>query len=152
MKVLISIIAMIMSLVVVYFLVPGERFDRSAAASTNALPADLDGFLAESEGQIPDLKPGAEKTINWADEPGIKTQYSVVYVHGFSASKHESRPAADHARTRLIGQKWGGPSQMVTIAPAEGESPFGHNIIGDISAPSQTGRAVKEILTWLEHL
>ncbi|MAW52903.1 MAG: hypothetical protein CME01_08755 [Geminicoccus sp.] len=53
MKVLISIIAMIMSLVVVYFLVPGERFDRSAAASTNALPADLDGFLQKARDKSP---------------------------------------------------------------------------------------------------
>ena len=92
MKILISSIAVFTSLVVVYFSVPGERFDRGPSASANSLPADLDVYLAESERQIPDIRPGAEKSIIWAGEPGTKTEFSVVYVHGFSASKEESRP------------------------------------------------------------
>ncbi len=318
MKILISSIAVFTSLVVVYFSVPGERFDRGPSASANSLPADLDVYLAESERQIPDIRPGAEKSIIWAGEPGTKTEFSVVYVHGFSASKEESRPVpdliaeelganlfftrltghgrsgdamadaragdwwsdtleaiqigtrlgdkvilmgtstggtlstiaaadqaiaadihalvavspnyryfaapevllmrpfarhilplligpergftpvneqhaqwwttryptsavfpmaatvneinridfqrmtvpalfmfsdtdsvADHSRTRLIAQTWGAPHEVITISPALGESPSGHNIIGDILAPSQTKLAVDAILDWI---
>jgi esterase/lipase len=73
------------------------------------LPDDLEAYLAGAEAQYPDITPGAEKTIIWAkgggetldesapDSPITKTRtpLSVVYLHGFSATRQETAPLAD---------------------------------------------------------
>ncbi len=78
-----------------------------------ALPDDLDLYLRKSEQVIPDLREGAEKTIVWANpEARQPTEFSIVYLHGFSASRREITPVCDlmaeklHANlfyTRLTG-------------------------------------------------
>ncbi len=59
------------------------------------LPEDLDQYLAESESVFSDIVPGAEKTIIWAGEPGRKQRYSIIYLHGFSATRQETAPLSD---------------------------------------------------------
>ncbi|MDP6967683.1 MAG: alpha/beta fold hydrolase, partial [Gammaproteobacteria bacterium] len=56
---------------------------------------DLDQILATAEANIRALRPATAKTIIWADKPGTKTTTSIVYVHGFSASRNEIRPVPD---------------------------------------------------------
>ena len=65
------------------------------------LPDDLDSYLAESEAQFSDIVPNTEKTIIWAGEPGQKTEISVVYLHGFSATRQETAPLSDHLAAEL---------------------------------------------------
>lgn len=64
-------------------------------------PAELDRLLEESESRYPDIVPGTEKRILWAD-PGSprRTDYAVVYLHGFAASHRESAPLTE----RLAGE------------------------------------------------
>mgnify|MGYP003328151283 CR=1 FL=1 len=58
------------------------------------LPADLDGWLAEQEVGVPDLRDGDERGIVWADpDVRARTDLSLVYLHGFSADRHEVEPA-----------------------------------------------------------
>ena len=52
---------------------------------------ELDGFLADRESTVANLKPGNQARIVWADSIR-KTEYSVVYLHGFSASGMEGFP------------------------------------------------------------
>ena len=59
------------------------------------LPKDLEQYLAESESAFSDIVPGAEKSIFWADEPGRKQPYSIIYLHGFSATRQETAPLSD---------------------------------------------------------
>jgi esterase/lipase len=55
----------------------------------------LEGYLARTEARFPDLVPGTEKTIVWADpENPSPTEYAVIYLHGFSASRQEVAPLA----------------------------------------------------------
>ncbi|SDR26709.1 alpha/beta fold hydrolase [Pseudovibrio sp. Tun.PSC04-5.I4] len=57
---------------------------------------DPDLYLAEQESQFLDIKPGLTKQIIWQNpDTKAKTEYSVVYIHGFSASKDEIRPVPD---------------------------------------------------------
>ncbi len=65
------------------------------------LPADLDAYLAQSEAGYPDLIPGAEKTIVWASPEKTRTPVSVVYLHGFSATRQETRPLSDSIAAAL---------------------------------------------------
>lgn len=56
----------------------------------------LEDRLAASEALIPNIRPGLAKEIIWADPARKrKTALSLVYIHGFSASKGEVRPLPD---------------------------------------------------------
>jgi alpha-beta hydrolase superfamily lysophospholipase len=66
------------------------RFDAASVGS------DVDAWLAGREAAVPDLKSGAQKEIVWAD-PAAKsrTHLAIVYLHGFSATKWETRPVPE---------------------------------------------------------
>ena len=60
------------------------------------LPDDLDTWLDQNERQAADLYglvPGTEKRITRFGE-GNRTPYSVLYLHGFSATRQETAPLA----------------------------------------------------------
>jgi esterase/lipase len=73
----------------------GPRADIHTSIAAVFLPDDLDDYLSRSEAAIPDVIPGTEKTIRWAETPGRQTNVSVVYLHGLSASRQEVAPFAD---------------------------------------------------------
>ncbi|MDF1694850.1 MAG: alpha/beta hydrolase [Saprospiraceae bacterium] len=52
----------------------------------------LDEYLVSVESEVSDIKPGNEAKIVWADSTKQKTDYAVVYLHGFSASREEGAP------------------------------------------------------------
>lgn len=59
-----------------------------------AVPSDadqLEQYVAANEAQHK-LKPDNEARIVWADSSRKRTEYSVVYIHGFSASQEEGDP------------------------------------------------------------
>ena len=59
-----------------------------------AVPADassLEAYIAANEAQHK-LKPNNEARIVWFDSSKMKTDYAIVYLHGFSASQEEGRP------------------------------------------------------------
>ncbi len=71
--------------------------------ATPELPADLDDYLAASESaahsRFP-LIPETGKRIRW-QAPGEKTEWAVVYLHGFSATRQEIAPATEMIADRL---------------------------------------------------
>ena len=77
----------------------------AAIPQTNSNPPvaldQIEGHLKIAESQIPDIKPGLEKSITWADAPHHRTNYAIVYIHGFSASKEELRPVPDMVAANL---------------------------------------------------
>ncbi|MDN3585820.1 YqiA/YcfP family alpha/beta fold hydrolase [Pedobacter aquatilis] len=52
---------------------------------------DLDNYVKTIEGKHK-IKPGNEAEIVWADSSHMQTEYAIVYLHGFSASKTEGNP------------------------------------------------------------
>ena len=56
---------------------------------------ELDGYLKRTESEVRALRTGCEKKIVWAGESGVKSQTSIVFIHGFSASRFEIYPAID---------------------------------------------------------
>ncbi len=71
----------------------GERRVRRVEALERGLPEDLEAWLEATEAEIPDLRDGAAKTIVWADAgTRARTPSAVVYLHGFSADRHEIDP------------------------------------------------------------
>ena len=85
---------------VVYATTPGALVN---AASVPILPDDIDAFLETSEQRaheaIP-LIPGTRKRIVWR-QPGVRTDYAVVYLHGFSATRRETAPLAERVAEAL---------------------------------------------------
>jgi esterase/lipase len=51
----------------------------------------LDSMITKQE-SIFDIKPENESRIIWADSTKQKTEYSIVYLHGFTASQEEADP------------------------------------------------------------
>jgi esterase/lipase len=64
---------------------------------------DVEAYLATSEAAVSGLKEGEAKAIVWNDpESHERTPLSVVYIHGFSADRHEIAPLP-----RLVGEALG---------------------------------------------
>ncbi|WGH78779.1 alpha/beta hydrolase [Jannaschia ovalis] len=74
---------------------PYEPVDTEIAFDASAMPADLEGWLADAEAQVAGLDPEAAKRILWAGAPGERTDLALIYVHGFSATGWELRPVPD---------------------------------------------------------
>ena len=53
--------------------------------------SELDKYIANKDANVPHLKPDNESRIIWTDSTK-KTPYSLVYLHGFSASPMEGDP------------------------------------------------------------
>jgi len=75
--------------------------------------------IAAKEAVVPDLRPGCEKQIVWADASALRTRYALLFIHGFSASPQEIRPLPDFVAqqlganlylTRLTGHGRDGPA------------------------------------------
>jgi esterase/lipase len=96
---------------------PRARVEEEAVAPV-ALPEDVDGYLRSREEAVPGLREGEEKAVVWADpERRTPTDLAVVYLHGFSADRHEISPVAERVAdslganlflTRLTGHGQGG--------------------------------------------
>ncbi len=70
-----------------------------------AAPATLAGIdeaLAAAEAKVPDLRPGSDRRIAWADPARkARTPTSLVYLHGFTATRQEVSPVAERAAAAL---------------------------------------------------
>ena len=75
---------------------PGDRLPRLAEilpAFPPDLPLDVvDDWVRAREGVFIDLTDGAEKTVIWAGEAATRSPISLVYLHGFSATRAEIEP------------------------------------------------------------
>ena len=56
---------------------------------------DIDSLLESQEKMVRVLRPGTEKKVLWAQGNGVKTKTSIVFIHGFSASRVEIDPVVD---------------------------------------------------------
>lgn len=80
----------------------GPRPDDAFVPRPVALPADLDRWLADGEARFTDLRPGAARRILWADpQRRTRTPVALVYVHGFSADRHEVSPLCERIAIAL---------------------------------------------------
>ncbi len=83
--------------VLLYFLGPKATIPnldgKATVKSLNLTIEELDGYVLNKEAGIPNLKTGNEAKIIW-NAPDLKAQtpYSIVYLHGFSASHEEGNP------------------------------------------------------------
>jgi esterase/lipase len=86
-------------LIILFFAGPRTKIDLQL--KTINLPSDLDQYLAQSEAKYPDIMQGAEKTIVWANTTKSKTPLSIIYLHGYSATRQETAPLSDELAAQL---------------------------------------------------
>jgi esterase/lipase len=89
----IAIVALVITGVTLWFLTPA-RLEPAVAAVE--VPADLDDWLLATEKSAAErygLIADTEKRITWFDAQQ-PTAYSVLYLHGFSATRQETAPLA----------------------------------------------------------
>jgi alpha-beta hydrolase superfamily lysophospholipase len=67
----------------------------SEAADAVAKVPDIDVYLREREARHPDVRRDLAKTIQWSDPAHGTTPLSLVYVHGFSASRKDVTPVVE---------------------------------------------------------
>lgn len=66
------------------------KFDNSVPAVPTE-PKELETYIQQNESRHK-IKPDNEARIVWNDSTRVKTEYSVVYLHGFTASQEEGDP------------------------------------------------------------
>jgi len=81
-------------IVAVFLLGPRVKFnDINPEPIAFEIPLDrLDAYIEDKESETSDIKPGNHAKVVWADSTKSKTEYSIVYLHGFSASREEGAP------------------------------------------------------------
>lgn len=95
---------LIIVLATLILLGPVNKFGPDTPASKPAPPTsliDIESWLANSEFGYPNIRPGTAKGIVWAEGDKRKTPWSVVYIHGFSATRLETAPVADEVAKAL---------------------------------------------------
>ena len=83
----------IIALIAVYFLGPRPESPSLSEVypAVPASPDSLEAYVARGESQHR-VKPENDARIIWRDSTHEKTEYAVVYLHGFSASRKEGDP------------------------------------------------------------
>ncbi|MEM9573819.1 MAG: alpha/beta fold hydrolase [Pseudomonadota bacterium] len=96
------VLLLIIGLAALYLFGPREPVETTLRFEPSQLTEDLDAYLANSDAADSDAQPHATKEIVWAYPTSkAKTPLSLVYVHGFSATKGETRPVPDMAAKAL---------------------------------------------------
>ncbi len=95
MKVIKVLFIVMLGLVIVGAMGPKVTYKPALLLDTdiNVAINDVEDYVKSKESKIENLKPGNEAKIIWAnDSLKVKTPFSVVYLHGFSASHEEGAP------------------------------------------------------------
>ncbi len=93
MKALKIISIIVISLAIVFFVGPREHAPNLNVSLRDTLPSDLhvlQTYIKSREANEKFLKPENEALIEWANpDSAVQTDFAVVYLHGFSASRAE---------------------------------------------------------------
>lgn len=92
-----------LSLAALLFLL-GPTYPLDTRDTPITLPDDaleLDPWLANSEQALGDVVAGAEKRIRWAHADRRRTGLSIIYLHGYTATRQEVDPLCDELADAL---------------------------------------------------
>lgn len=117
-----SLTALLILIALVLLVLAGPRASVDLAWSEVTVAEPVDEWLAEQEAAFDDIQPGKEKGIIWADSSKARTDFAVVYIHGFSASRLEAHPYPDSVAAAL------GANLHYTRLQGHGR---GGNVLGD---------------------
>ena len=90
-----KIVFIIIPILFILLFISGPKVKVNIKIEERMIPDDLDYYLSKKESSVPNLTPNTEKKIYWYNKDKSKTEYSIVYIHGFSASRQEIVPVCD---------------------------------------------------------
>ncbi|MBS9460775.1 alpha/beta hydrolase [Flagellimonas sp. 389] len=93
-KIVKGVLLLIVILGLVYFFGPKVAvpdMDKTLPKVTSDL-VELEEWITKREASVENLKPNNDAQIIWFDSIPKKTEYSIVYLHGWSASRMEGHP------------------------------------------------------------
>ncbi|MCA0013652.1 alpha/beta fold hydrolase [Mesorhizobium sp. B292B1B] len=101
-RVVLAVLGLIAILALAFVLGPRVPVDTTIRFDPSAIGDDPQAYVAKEEAAISGIRDGLEKEIIWAN-PMVhaRTRLSIVYIHGFSASKGELRPLPDEVAEQL---------------------------------------------------
>ena len=70
----------------------GKRESADLTLPKVSINTGVDHYLEMEEKEVLGLQPEVCKEVIWAEKKGIKTKFSIIFLHGFSASKFELSP------------------------------------------------------------
>ena len=70
----------------------GKREPADLTLPKVSIDTSVDYYLEKREKKVLGLQPGVCKEVIWAETRGKKTKFSIIFLHGFSASKFELSP------------------------------------------------------------
>jgi len=93
-RILLFLSTLIVILIAAYMLGPQVKYDAVSPdiEDLNVGLDELESYIASNERMVEGIKPENQSQIHWANDSIQKTDYAIVYLHGFSASPMESRP------------------------------------------------------------
>ncbi len=93
----------LLSIVIIFIIfLSGPETSLDYIIKTDIISGDLDEHLRQKESRFNDIIPGTEKKIFWADpKKKNKTEYSIIYLHGFSATRKETAPISNILAKKL---------------------------------------------------
>jgi len=66
------------------------------------LGADVDAYIASAEAEVHGIRAGDERAVVWLDpSTRVRTPLSLVYLHGYSADRHELEPVVSDLALEL---------------------------------------------------
>ncbi|MEO1110224.1 MAG: alpha/beta fold hydrolase [Pseudomonadota bacterium] len=96
------LLALIVVGALVYWFGPREEVDLHPRFDNARFGEGVQDYFESTESGFDDIVPGVEKRVIWQDGyEEQRTPYSVLYVHGFSASSEEIRPVPDRVADAL---------------------------------------------------
>ncbi|MBZ9998444.1 MULTISPECIES: alpha/beta hydrolase [unclassified Mesorhizobium] len=121
-RIVLAVLGLVAILALAFVLGPRVPVDTTIRFDPSAIGDDPQAYVARTEAAISGIRDGLEKEIIWAN-PMVhaRTRLSIVYIHGFSASKGELRPLPDEVAdqldanlffTRLTGHGQDGAAMM----------------------------------------
>jgi esterase/lipase len=94
-------VSSLLAIVLLAVLGPRPRFEEHWA-DPDLPETGLDAWLAAEEARVPGIRAGDEKGIVWADPDTLgRTPFAIVYLHGFSADRHEIEPVVSELASAM---------------------------------------------------
>lgn len=96
------VLAVVLGLgLLLYIVGPYEDASLETSFDASVLEGGVDEYFNAQEAQFDDIKPDTEKQVIWFNEAETKTDWVVLYIHGFSATSKEIRPVPDQVAEAL---------------------------------------------------
>lgn len=146
MKVALSLLALG---IVVFIAGPRPEIVYEHSFNSTQIPVDaqaLDRYVDDREKSVSGIRPGLEADVEWHEDQFVKTDFAIVYLHGFSASRRELEPVpqqlAQDLRANLYLSRLSGHGRDGTAMSEPGLADWLNDVAEAIEIGTRLGNRV----------